>query len=182
MVATPCSRHKCREQKETAHLLHISYSFLKAMVSLAAERSRAETKGGNQMAEYKVIIEGRFPSLNEFIEANRAHKQKGNKMKSDDQNIISTYLLQQHRKLNIDKPVTLHYTFYELNKRRDLDNISSYFHKVFQDALVMCGIIHNDSWQYITGFTDTFYVDSKRPRIEIVIKETGREDNAGRMD
>ena len=143
---------------------------------------QGRTKGGKQMAEYKVIIEGRFPSLNEFIEANRAHKQKGNKMKSDDQNIISTYLLQQHRKLHIDKPVTLHYTFYELNKRRDLDNVSSYFHKVFQDALVMCGIIHNDSWQYITGFTDTFYVDSIRPRIEIVIKEMGREDDAGRMD
>lgn len=134
------------------------------------------------MAEYKVVIEGRFASLNEFIEANREHKQKGNKMKRDDQRIISAYLLQQHRKLHIDKPVTLDYTFYEINKRRDLDNICGYFHKVFQDALVFCGIIHNDSWQYITGFSDKFYVDSERPRIEVVIRETGQEDDAGRMD
>ena len=134
------------------------------------------------MADYKVVIEGRFPSLNEYIEANRIHKQKGNKMKHDDQCAIIAFLLQEHRKLHIDKPVWIDYTFYEFNKRRDKDNICGYFHKVFQDALVMCGIIHNDSWQYITGFTDTFYVDSKRPRIEIVIKEMGQEDDAGRMD
>lgn len=121
--------------------------------------------------EYKIIIEGRFPSLNEFIEANRIHKQKGNNMKRNDQRTISIYLQQQHRKLHIDKPVTLHYTFYEPNKKRDLDNISSYFHKIFQDALVLCGVLHNDSWHYITGFSDEFYVDSKRPRIEVVIRE-----------
>ena len=96
------------------------------------------------MMEYKIIIEGRFPSLNEFIEANRIHKQKGNNMKRNDQRTISIYLQQQHRKLHIDKPVTLHYTFYEPNKKRDLDNISSYFHKIFQDALVLCGVLHNN--------------------------------------
>lgn len=123
------------------------------------------------MAEYKVVVEGKFPSLNEFIEANRTHKQKGNNMKKHNQNTICAYLLQQHRKLHINKPVTLHYTFYEANKRRDLDNVSGFFHKIFQDALVQSGILHNDSWQYITGFSDTFLIDSKNPRVEIIIQE-----------
>lgn len=123
------------------------------------------------MAEYKVIIEGRFPSMNEFIEANRAHKQKGNKMKQISQNQISWALMQQHKHLHIDNPIQLEYTFFEPNKKRDLDNISGFFHKVFQDALVHCGIIINDSWHYITGFSDEFYVDNKKPRIEVVIKE-----------
>lgn len=123
--------------------------------------------------EYKVIIEGRFPSLNDFIDANRTHKQKGNKMKQQSQDDISWQLLQQHRKLHIDKPIKLHYTFYEPNKKRDLDNVSGYFHKVFQDALVHCGIIHNDSWHYIVGFSDTFLVDNKQPRVEVTIQEVG---------
>ena len=123
--------------------------------------------------EYKVVIEGRFPSMNEFINANRTHKQKGNKMKQQSQDDISWQLLQQHRKLRIDKPIKLHYTFYEPNKKRDLDNISGYFHKVFQDALVHCGIIMDDSWHYISGYSDIFLVDNKKPRIEVIIQEVG---------
>lgn len=121
--------------------------------------------------EYKVEIEGKFPSMNEFIQANRTHVQKGNKMKKDSQGIIAWHVKNQLKNLHIDKPVSLHYTFYEPNKKRDLDNISGYFHKVFQDALVMCGVLHNDSWYYITGYSDSFYVDNKCPRIEVIIRE-----------
>lgn len=127
------------------------------------------------MPEYKVIIEGKFPSMNQFIEANRAHKQKGNKMKQQSQDEISWQLLQQLKKLHIDRPIRISYTFYEPNKKRDLDNISGYFHKVFQDSLVHCGIIHNDSWHYIVGFSDEFYVDNKNPRIEVVIQEVTKD-------
>lgn len=125
---------------------------------------------------YKITIEGKFPSMNEFIDANRRSKgrfNKGNAMKQQSQNEISWQILKQHKKLHIDKPVRLLYTFYEPNKKRDLDNISGYFHKVFQDALVHCGVIHNDSWHYIVGFSDTFLIDNKKPRIEVIIKEEG---------
>lgn len=128
------------------------------------------------MAEYKFTINGKFPSMNEFIDANRRSKgrfNKGNQMKQRSQEEISWHLLSQHRKLHIDKPIKIFYTFYEPNKKRDLDNISGYFHKVFQDALVHCGIIHNDSWHYIVGFSDDFKVDNKNPRIEVVIQEVG---------
>lgn len=126
------------------------------------------------MAEYKVIIDGRYPSMNQFIEANRIGKgkwNKGNRMKQECQDEISYYINAQLHKVHIDKPIYLEYTFYEPNKKRDLDNISGFFHKIFQDALVHCGIIHNDSWHYITGFSDEFLVDSNCPRIEITIKE-----------
>ena len=128
------------------------------------------------MAEYKVVIEGEFASLNEFIYANRTGKgkwNKGNHMKQKDQNTISIFLKEQLHKVHIDKPVSLHYTFFCKNKKRDKDNISGYFHKVFQDALVHCGIIHNDSWYYITGYSDSFLIDNKNPRIEIIIEEEG---------
>ena len=126
---------------------------------------------------YKVTIEGRFPSMNEFIDANRRSKgkfNKGNQLKQKCQDDISWQLLNQFKKLHLDKPIYIHYKFYEPNKKRDLDNISGFFHKVFQDALVHCGIIHNDSWHYIIGFSDEFFVDNKQPRIEVVIEEVGR--------
>lgn len=128
------------------------------------------------MAEYKVIIDGKFPSINEFIDANRRSKgkwNKGNQMKQQSQEEISWQLCNQLKKVHIDKPVRLIYSYFEPNKKRDLDNISGYFHKVFQDALVHCGIIHNDSWHYIVGFSDEFNVDNKNPRIEIIIQEVG---------
>lgn len=124
--------------------------------------------------QYKVTILGEFASLNEFIYANRTGKgkwNKGNQMKQKDQAVIASYILEQLRKVHIDKPVYLHYTYFCKNKKKDKDNISSYFHKVFQDALVHCGVIHNDSWHYITGFSDEFYIDNKNPRIEIIIEE-----------
>lgn len=123
------------------------------------------------MATYKVTVLGRFPSMNEFIEANRTHKQKGNKMKQKSQDEISYYILDQLRRIRIDKPIYIKYRFYEPNKKRDLDNISGYFHKVFQDALVNCRTIMNDNWYYIVGFSDEFYVDNKSPRIEVEIIE-----------
>ena len=92
-------------------------------------------------------------------------------MKQNDQRAIEFHLSKQLRKVHIDVPVRLKYTFWEPNKKRDLDNISGYFHKVFQDSLVARGILHNDSWHYITGFSDDSYVDNKDPRIEIEIIE-----------
>lgn len=63
------------------------------------------------------------------------------------------------------------YRWYEKDKRRDLDNVSSFGRKVIQDALVYTGVIQNDGWKEITGFSDEFYVDKKNPRIEVEIEE-----------
>lgn len=123
----------------------------------------------NNTKEYSITIPGKFPSMNQFINANRTNVHKGNKMKQDSQNEIALYLLEQLHRVHFDEPVYLRYRFYEQNKKRDLDNISSYFHKVFQDTLVQCRIVRNDSWEYIVGFSDEFFIDNKNPRIEIDI-------------
>ncbi len=130
--------------------------------------------------KYELVVQGEFASLNEFINANRTGKgkwNKGNTMKKRDQHTIAVYISEQLKKVHIDKPVILHYTYYCKNRKRDLDNISGYFHKILQDALVECGVLHNDSWAYIKGFTDDFLVDNKNPRIEIVIEEIERGIN-----
>lgn len=118
----------------------------------------------------KIIIPGRFSGLNEFIDANRRSRGRwnaGNKMKQEDQDRIRAYL----PKVKIKKRIFVEYCFYEKNARRDKDNISGYFHKIFQDAMVQAGVIENDGWKQIEGWTDYFYIDSKYPRIEIYIEE-----------
>lgn len=128
-----------------------------------------------------VVIEGKFPTMNEFIDANRVAKGRwnnGNQMKQRDQKIMVAQIKRQLKNLRIKNPVYLKYRFYEENRRRDLDNISGYFHKVFQDALVTAGILKDDSWNYIVGFSDEFEVDKKEPRIEIEICEV--EGNNGK--
>lgn len=120
---------------------------------------------------YKFIVEGRLNGMNEFIAANRQSPKAGNRMKKEAEQIISIYIRKYLKQLKIDKLVKIHYTYYEPNKNRDKDNISGFFHKVCQDALVKCGVLTGDGWKEIKGFTDDFEVDKNKPRIEVIIQE-----------
>ena len=77
----------------------------------------------------------------------------------------------QLRKYHTDKPIIIHYKFYEPNIKRDKDNIFSMVSKTVQDALQECHVIDNDGWKNVENFTHEFYVDRKNPRIEVEIEE-----------
>ena len=78
---------------------------------------------------------------------------------------------EQLGRLRIRNPVRMRYRWYEKDRRRDRDNISSFGRKVIQDALVQAHILQNDGWNEIIEFSDEFYVDKKNPRIEVEIEE-----------
>ena len=88
---------------------------------------------------YKFTIKGRLDGLNKFINANRSNPYMGNKLKQENEEVVIWAIKKQLKDLQIINPVILKYDFYEPNKRRDLDNISSMAHKVIQDALVKTG-------------------------------------------
>lgn len=121
--------------------------------------------------EYLLTIPGTLPNLNDYIAAERANRHKGAKMKADSGNIVAVAIRQCLRGVKIEKPVEMNYFWYEPNKRRDKDNISSFGRKVIQDALVQCGVLKDDGWKYVVGFSDRFEVDRENPRIEVLIKE-----------
>lgn len=121
------------------------------------------------MRVYKFQIQGKLPSLNELIDAERTHRQKGANLKKQSEKIVRLYIRQQMHGAKPKAPVTIHYHFYESNRKRDLDNIAGFAHKIIQDSLVKEGILRNDGWDHIEGFTDEFYVDTRNPRIEVVI-------------
>lgn len=112
-----------------------------------------------------------LPGLNEYIKAERAHRQKGAAMKRQWQRSVALALRRQLRG-PLREPVTMHYTWYERDRRRDKDNISAFGRKVIQDALVRdLHALKNDGWSNIEGFSDRFQVDKHRPRVEIEIAE-----------
>jgi len=124
--------------------------------------------------DYELVINGRLPGMNEYTSAQRVNRYKGAKMKADAQKVCLWQIKQQLRNVRISRPVRLHYIWYEQNRRRDLDNISGFGHKVIQDALVQCKVLQDDGWKHIVGYTDTFAVDKEHPRIVLLIEEVSK--------
>lgn len=123
--------------------------------------------------QYKFIIQGRMPDLNDYLKACNQHYQKGATMKRENMEIAMWEIRKQLKRLHIEKQVNIHYMFVEPNIKRDKDNIAAFGHKVIQDALVKTEVLGNDGWKHILGFTDSFSVDKENPHIEVTIVEVG---------
>ena len=121
----------------------------------------------------KLVIPFTLPGLNEYIDANRSHRQGGNAMKSKTQRAIIAALRKQIKR-PFREPVTMRFCWYEKNRRRDKDNIT-FAKKFILDALVQMKALRNDGWNNIDGgFRDDFFVDKAQPRVEIEITEVKR--------
>lgn len=118
-----------------------------------------------------LIIMQRLHGLNEYINAERTNKHIAANMKKSDMEIVQRYAKITLKGWKATTPVRMHYRWYEPNKKRDKDNISSYGRKIIQDALVVGGYLENDGWKQIVGFDDAFFVDKQNPRIEVDIEE-----------
>lgn len=117
-----------------------------------------------------MIIPGQLPNLNDYTKACRTNKFAGSKMKKDAETIIGHEIKKQLKGQKIQGTAELHFSWYEPNRKRDLDNVC-FAKKFILDALVKNEIIQSDGWQGVRGFTDEFYVDKERPRIEVEIGE-----------
>lgn len=117
----------------------------------------------------KLTIPGTLPNLNDYITAERTNRYKAASMKRQAEQVVTLAAKRHLRGIKFDGPVTMCYTWYEPNRRRDKDNVSSFGRKVIQDALVRAGVLKNDGWAEIERFEDCFAVDAKHPRIEVEI-------------
>lgn len=119
----------------------------------------------------KLVIPGRLPGANEYIAICRENPKAANRMKKQEQAKILLFAKQQMRRWKqSESPVIIHYHWIEKDRRRDMDNIA-FGKKFVQDALVEGKYLKGDGWQHIVGFTDSFSVDKKNPRIEVEIVE-----------
>ncbi len=115
-------------------------------------------------------IPGRLPGLNEYSELERNHRYAAARVKRDTELRIMIAAKSQLKGVQFSNPVNMYYTWFEPNKKRDKDNIA-FAKKFVQDALVKAGILKNDGWKEIEGFSDSFDIDEKNPRVEVRIEE-----------
>ena len=126
-------------------------------------------KVGAIKMNYKFEINEKLPSLNEYTKACRTNKFIGAKMKEETENIIWVYIKQQLKCSKINKPVKIHFTWAEENKKRDLDNIC-FAKKFILDALVKANVLENDTQNFVKGFTDNFEYNTEN-KVIVEIEE-----------
>ena len=120
-----------------------------------------------------LTIRGRFPSLNEYINACRRNRYRANTMKKRE----TTRAAVAARGVRpFHKPVRVRFLWIEKDKRRDLDNIA-FAKKFVLDGLVSAGVLENDNAAHVVGLRDEFAYDKQNPRVEVVIEECDDNDN-----
>ena len=112
-------------------------------------------------------INGKLPTLNEYINKCRRNKYIANSFKQKYEKMIMDSF--KDKQPIVEYPIIVEYTFYEENRKRDLDNVAGLAHKLIQDAMVKGGLIENDGWKQITGFRDFFLIDKEQPRVLVRI-------------
>lgn len=119
--------------------------------------------------EAGLIIPGRFPSLNDYIAAERKNRHIAAKMKREETKRVADIAANSDMP-TFQKPVHVYFTWVEPNRRRDIDNIA-FAHKFILDGLVDAGVLKGDSQKYVTGFVDLFRVDKDNPHVSVLITD-----------
>ena len=120
---------------------------------------------------FSVVCSGTYPGVNEWWLNSVGHKMSfARAYKRKYQNMI-IHELTEFRKIRMYGAVQVTFKYYAPDTKRDKDNVSGFFRKIFLDAMVQVGIIANDTWRDIAGYTELFYIDSVHPRIEVEVRE-----------
>lgn len=113
-------------------------------------------------SEQTFVIQGRLPTLNEYITANRTPLKKSRKgtvgsiMKKDTDNHCAIFIRTSKLK-PVTSPQFIEFEWH-YNTRHDFDNIA-FGKKFILDALQECQILKNDNQKYVVGFSDLFVKD-----------------------
>lgn len=108
---------------------------------------------------------GRFPSLNEYIDAERGIRYKAAAIKRKYTDLVAEAACNMPAFLD---PVYVTFDWYERDHRRDPDNIR-FAAKFILDGLVKAGVIKNDTQRWICGLEDRYHVDAQRPRVVVTL-------------
>lgn len=110
-----------------------------------------------------LTIEGKLPSLNEYVNAERTNRFIAAKIKKEATELVAW---QCKGVLKISGCNDYTFTWYLPNKRSDPDNIS-FAQKFIFDGLQVAGKLENDSMKYVRSLTHFFEVGDYRVKVEI---------------
>lgn len=118
-----------------------------------------------------LTVPGRFPSLNDYVSAERSDRQAGARMKREETDRVAWEALSQ-RVPAFTEPVAVRILWVEPNRRRDLDNVA-FAAKFVLDGLVRAGILQDDSQRWVRALQHTFEVDPDAPRVVVELDGLG---------
>lgn len=117
------------------------------------------------------FVPGPMPNFNDMIDAAKGAGGVGKhyaKMKE----IWTTHVWAHAKQARIrpySQPVRIDFLWCEADQRRDKDNVVA-ARKFVLDGLVMAGVLKDDGWDYVVGWTDDFVV-TKTPGVKLVISQ-----------
>lgn len=114
-------------------------------------------------------IDGRLPTMNEIIKANRTNIYVGSIQKKRYTNLVMMECMAQEI-AKVDGKIDLHITFCCKDKRIDKDNCIAST-KFILDGLIKANVIKNDGWDEIGNIRYDFMIDKKHPCIYIELIE-----------
>lgn len=124
------------------------------------------------MAKQELLIPVRMPNLNDYTRAIGTSRYKGGDMKEMWDDIVMSYAQEQGLG-HFTEPITLEFHWYEPNQNRDCDNVA-FAKKFILDGLQKAGVITNDNYKWVKGFSDHFYYDGSA---KVIIKMEEIEDD-----
>lgn len=114
-----------------------------------------------------ITIPGELCDLNTYIKAERTKGygmiMASNIKKAETGKVI---LIAKLNKFKIITPAIIKFAWYTKDLRKDADNVG-FAKKFLLDGLVLAGSLPDDTRRYVVGFTDSFFVDSANPRVEV---------------
>jgi len=111
-------------------------------------------------------IEGQFPGMNNIVAASKTHYAVYSKMKKENTEI---FRLATARFPKFTKPVTITFTWFYKNIRRDPDNMMA-AQKFALDGMVAAGVIPNDTGKEIACLNHIF-IHGEKNGVQIEIEE-----------
>lgn len=112
----------------------------------------------------KYEINMKLPSLNDYTRWCRSNKFLAANYKAKIEQEIGCFLTEMPK---WTKPIRIHFTWVEGNKKRDLDNVC-FAKKFILDSMVKHGKLKDDNRKCVTAFTDSFeYGDKTKVILEV---------------
>ncbi len=143
------------------------------MVFWKAKNNKVLCRLTEEIKINKLIINNGLPTLNEYIEAERSNKYAAAKMKKQATDTVAwlAKVIPKH-----DGAIWVNFHWIEPNKRKDKDNVA-FAKKFVFDGLVKSGVIRNDGWNDVYGWSDTFEVVKGKRCVEITIMKGYNDDS-----